>query len=110
MEISGGSSYLRARISEWRCRWKANRWRSADRKLVNNDELWRQLEETTAHHRVTWQWLKGHVGHPDNERCDRLAAAETANVRRNYAPEQLAALREAVVASRDPNRNQGNLF
>lgn len=75
-----------------------------------NDDLWRQLEEATGRHRVTWQWLKGHVGHPDNERCDQLAAAEIVKVRRNYTPEKLAALREAFIASRDPNRKQGILF
>jgi hypothetical protein len=61
-------------------------------------------------HRVTWQWLKGHAGHPDNERCDQLAAAEIVKVRRNYTPERLAALREAFIATDDPNRNQGNLL
>ena len=73
-------------------------------------DLWRQLEEATSGHRVTWQWLKGHAGHPDNERCDQLAAAEIVKVRRNYTPEKLAALREAFIASRDPNRKQGNLL
>ena len=104
------SEYLRGGITEWLPRWKANHWRTADRKAVNNDDLWRQLEEATSPHRVTWQWLKGHVGHPDNERCDQLAAAEIAKVRRTYTPEKLAALREAFIASRDPSRNQGNLL
>jgi ribonuclease HI len=104
------SEYLRGGITEWLPRWKANQWRTADRKAVKNDDLWRQLEEATGRHRVTWQWLKGHVGHPDNERCDQLAAAEIVKVRRNHTPEKLAALREAFIASRDPNRNQGNLL
>jgi ribonuclease HI len=104
------SEYLRGRITEWLPRWKANHWRTADRKPVKNDDLWRQLEEATSGHRVTWQWLKGHVGHPDNERCDQLAAAEIVKVRGNHAQEKLAVLREAFIASRDPNRKQGNLF
>jgi ribonuclease HI len=104
------SEYLRGGITECLPRWKANHWRTADRKPVKNDDLWRQLEEATGRHRVTWQWLKGHVGHPDNERCDQLAAAEIVNVRRNYTPEKLASLREAFIASRDPNRKQRNLF
>jgi ribonuclease HI len=104
------SEYLRGGITEWLSRWKANHWRTADRKPVKNDDLWRQLEEATVCHRVTWQWLKGHAGHPDNERCDQLAAAEIVKVRRNYTTEKLAALREAFIASRDPNRKQGNLF
>ena len=104
------SEYLRGGITEWLPRWKSNHWRTADRKAVKNDDLWRQLEEAASRHRVTWQWLKGHAGHPNNERCDQLAAAEIGKVRRNHTPEKLAALREAFIASRDPNRNQGNLF
>jgi ribonuclease HI len=91
-------------------RWKANHWRTADRKPVKNDDLWRQLEEAAGRHRVTWQWIKGHVGHPDNEHCDQLAAAEIVKVRRNYTPEKLAVLREAFIASRNLSRNQGSLF
>ena len=104
------SEYLRQGITEWLPRWKANHWRTADRKPVKNDDLWRQLDEVTSRHNVTWQWLKGHVGHPDNERCDQLAGAEIVKLRRQFSPEKLAALREAFVASREPNRNQGSLF
>jgi len=104
------SEYLRGGITEWLPRWKANHWRTADRKAVKNDDLWRQLDEAASRHRVAWQWLKGHVGHVDNERCDQLAAAEIAQIRRHFKPEQLAALREAFIASRDLNRNQANLF
>ena len=104
------SEYLRQGIAEWLPHWKANRWRTADRKPVKNEDLWRQLQEVTARHHVTWRWLKGHVGHPDNERCDQLAGAEIVKLRRNYSPEKLAILREAFVASRDLKRNQGSLF
>jgi len=72
--------------------------------------LWRQLDEIASKHRVDWQWLKGHAGHADNERCDQLAGVEIQKIRRQYTPEKLAALREAFVASRDPQRNQGSLF
>lgn len=104
------SEYLRQVITEWLPRWKANQWCTADRKPVKNDDLWRQLDAVASKHCVTWQWLKAHVGHPDNERCDQLARAEIVKLRRNYSPEKLAALREAFVASRDPNRKQRNLF
>jgi ribonuclease HI len=104
------SEYLRQGITEWLRQWKANHWRTADRKAVKNDDLWRQLETVASQHRITWQWLKGHAGHPDNERCDQLAGAEIVKLRRQYSPEKLVALREAFVASRDPTRNQGNLF
>ena len=104
------SEYLRGGITEWLPRWKANHWRTLDRKPVKNQDLWQQLDAAASRHRMSWKWLKGHAGHKDNERCDQLAAAEIAKVRRSHTPEQLAALREAFVASRDPNRNQGSLF
>jgi hypothetical protein len=68
------------------------------------------VRSVSSPHQVTWQWLKGHIGHPDNERCDQLAGAKIVKVRRNYSPEKLAALRETFVASRDPNRNQASLL
>jgi ribonuclease HI len=104
------SEYLRQGITEWLSRWKANNWRTADRKPVKNDDLWQQLDEVASRHTISWQWLKGHAGHPDNERCDQLAGTEILKIRRQYTPEKLAALREAFVASRDPSRNQGSLF
>ena len=104
------SEYLRQGITEWLPRWRANNWRTVDRKPVKNDDLWRQLSETTSRHRVTWQWLKGHVGHADNEHCDQLARAEVVRIRRQHSPEKLAALREAFIASRGPNRSQGSLL
>lgn len=104
------SEYLRQGITEWLPIWKVNRWRTADRKPVKNEDLWRELDAQAARHRVTWQWLKGHAGHPDNERCDQLAVAEIANLRRRLTPEQLAAAREAFLASRDPTRDQPKLL
>lgn len=104
------SEYLRQGISEWLPRWRANHWRTIDRKPVKNEDLWRQLDEAASAHLVKWEWLKGHAGHPDNERCDFLARAEVARIRGSYSPEQLEALREAFIASRDPNRNQGSLL
>jgi len=104
------SEYLRLGITEWLAIWKSNNWRTAERKAVKNDDLWRQLDQGASKHRITWNWLKGHAGHIDNERCDQLAVAEIKIIRRQYTPQQLTSLREAFVASRDPNRNQGTLF
>ena len=104
------SEYLRQGITEWLRIWKANNWRTADRKPVKNDDLWRQLDEVASRHTISWQWRKGHAGHADNERCDQLAGTEIHKIRRQHTPEKLAALREAFVASRDPQRNQGSLF
>jgi ribonuclease HI len=92
------SEYRRGGITGWLPRRIANHWRTADWKAVKNDHLWRQLEEATSRHRVTRQWLKGHVGHLEDERCDQLAAAEIAKVRRTFTAQQLAALGEACIA------------
>lgn len=67
------SEYLRKGIGEWLPRWKATGWRTAARKPVKNEDLWRRLEEAAARHEVQWHWVKGHSGHPENERADALA-------------------------------------
>jgi ribonuclease HI len=67
------STYLKDGITRWIHRWRANGWRTADRKPVKNDDLWRALEAAMARHVVTWHWVRGHTGHPGNERADALA-------------------------------------
>ena len=67
------SIYLRDGITKWVHGWKRNGWRTADRKPVKNAELWQELIEAAAPHRISWQWVRGHAGHPENERADRLA-------------------------------------
>jgi ribonuclease HI len=104
------SEYLRQGITEWLSLWKANHWRTAERKAVKNEDLWRQLDEAASRHKISWQWIKGHAGQTENERCDQLAGTEITKIRRNFTPEKLANLREAFVTSRDPHRNQGSLF
>lgn len=104
------SEYLRLGITEWLPRWRANNWRTVDRKPVKNDDLWRQLHEAASQHRVTWRWLQGHMGQIENEQCDQLARAEVVKIRGQYSPEKLTALREAFIASRDPNQGQGSLL
>jgi len=100
------SEYLRQGIAEWLPRWKSNQWRTVDRKAVKNDDLWRQLDRAASRHRITWEWLKGHAGDVENERCDQLAAAEIQKIHSSYTPEKLAMLRDAFMESRDANRNQ----
>ena len=68
------SQYLRQGITSWIHGWKKNGWKTADKKPVKNAELWQALLEASARHRVEWQWVKGHAGHPENERADRLAS------------------------------------
>ena len=60
-------------ISTWIHDWKRRGWRTADKKPVKNEDLWRQLEAAAARHEVEWHWVKGHAGHPENERADQLA-------------------------------------
>lgn len=67
------SSYVRNGISSWIHGWKRNGWRTADKKPVKNAELWQRLETALARHQVRWHWIKGHAGHPENERADELA-------------------------------------
>jgi len=67
------SQYVQKGISEWIHAWKRRGWRTADRKPVKNEDLWRRLDEAAGAHEVEWRWVKGHAGHPGNERADALA-------------------------------------
>jgi ribonuclease HI len=68
------SVYVRDGITRWIHGWKRNGWRNAAKKPVANAELWQRLDAAAARHRVDWRWVKGHAGHPENERADRLAS------------------------------------
>ena len=69
------SAYVRSGVTEWIHGWKRNGWKTSTKKPVKNAELWRRLDEAQARHDVTWEWVKGHAGHPENERADALARA-----------------------------------
>ncbi len=69
------SQYVRDGITRWVHGWQRNGWRTADRKPVKNAELWQALLEAAAPHQVEWRWVRGHAGHPENERADQLACA-----------------------------------
>ena len=73
VELYTDSAYLRGGITSWLAGWKRNGWKTADRKPVKNVELWQRLEQAASPHKVTWHWVKGHAGHPMNERADELA-------------------------------------
>jgi ribonuclease HI len=75
------SSYVKNGISQWIHAWKRKGWRTADNKPVKNVELWQRLDEATRRHKVSWHWLKGHAGHPENERADELARLAIAEMR-----------------------------
>ena len=70
------SNYVRDGITKWIHGWRRNGWKTADKKPVKNAELWQALVEASAPHRIDWHWVKGHAGHPENERADALACAE----------------------------------
>ena len=67
------SVYVQKGISEWIHGWKRNGWKTADKKPVKNADLWVRLDELARQHHVDWRWVKGHSGHPENERADQLA-------------------------------------
>lgn len=73
VELHTDSSYLKNGITQWIHGWKRNGWKTADKKPVKNAELWQQLDELRSRHTVDWHWVKGHAGHPENERADELA-------------------------------------
>jgi ribonuclease HI len=73
VRITTDSQYVKRGVTEWMKRWKRNGWRTADRKPVKNRDLWERLDEVLARHDPEWHWVKGHAGHPGNERADRLA-------------------------------------
>jgi ribonuclease HI len=69
------SSYVKDGLTKWIHGWKRNGWKTAAKKPVKNEELWKRLDAAQARHQVSWQWVKGHAGHPENERADELARA-----------------------------------
>ena len=79
------SSYVQKGISEWIHGWKRNGWKTADKKPVKNADLWLKLDGLAAQHRIDWRWVKGHAGHPDNERADALANLGVELVRKGAA-------------------------
>ena len=67
------SSYVKDGLTKWIHGWKRNGWKTAAKKPVKNEDLWRALDEAVAQHDVSWEWVKGHAGHAENERADKLA-------------------------------------
>lgn len=82
VELTTDSQYVRLGITQWLAGWKRNNWKTSQKEPVKNKDLWQRLEQASQRHNaVNWHWVKGHAGHPENERCDeiaRLAATEQA--------------------------------
>ncbi|MDX2290103.1 MAG: ribonuclease HI [Hyphomicrobiaceae bacterium] len=81
VDLWSDSNYMRDGITKWIHGWKRNGWKTADKKPVKNAELWQALDEMRRKHDVTWHWVKGHAGHPENERADALAREGVKGVR-----------------------------
>lgn len=79
------SQYLRKGITEWIHSWKQRGWKTVNRTPVKNADLWQALDEQVCGHKVQWQWIKGHAGHSENERCDILATAAIEAIKSGFS-------------------------
>jgi len=79
--LTTDSTYVRDGITRWIHDWKRRNWKTAAKKPVKNVDLWQRLEAALAPHQVTWHWVRGHTGHPENERADALARSALAQLR-----------------------------
>lgn len=74
IEVTTDSNYVRLGITQWLLKWKSNNWRNSDKKEVKNKDLWERLDrEVQRHKKISWHWVKGHSGHPENDIADQLA-------------------------------------
>lgn len=76
VKIHSDSQYLQKGITSWIRSWKRNGWKTVDKQPVKNKDLWIALDELSLKHKLEWIWVRGHAGHPENERCDQLARDE----------------------------------
>lgn len=81
--LTTDSQYVKGGITSWIFGWKRNGWKTADKKPVKNIDLWQALDAAIQRHQIEWKWVKGHAGHPENERADELARAAIAEMRKN---------------------------
>ena len=81
VSLTTDSTYVKDGITQWLTNWKRNGWRTAAKRPVKNQDLWQALDHEAARHEVNWRWVKGHSGHPENERADRLANLGMSEVR-----------------------------
>jgi ribonuclease HI len=84
VEVHTDSQYVQKGISEWMAGWKRRNWRTADGKPVKNQDLWLQLDALSQLHTIEWKWVRGHNGHPENERADALANQGVLQAQQSY--------------------------
>jgi ribonuclease HI len=82
VRVTTDSTYVRDGITKWLPQWKKRGWKTAEKKPVKNEDLWRALDEASSRHEVSWHWVRGHAGHAENERADALARAAIMALRR----------------------------
>tara|TARA_B110000503_G_C7004078_1_gene352786 strand:- start:83 stop:520 length:438 start_codon:yes stop_codon:yes gene_type:complete len=82
VQLTTDSVYVRDGITKWMANWKRNGWRTAAKQPVKNQDLWQALDEQCVRHTIEWHWVKGHSGHPENERADALANRGIEELRR----------------------------
>ncbi len=102
VEFFTDSTYVRDGITKWVRSWKVRGWKTSGKKPVKNEDLWRALDSEAGRHRVTWKWLRGHVGHAGNERCDVLAGAAIAAVKKEFGAARLRELLREFSSAREP--------
>lgn len=73
VQLTTDSEYVKNGITQWIVNWKKRGWRTASKKPVKNTDLWQRLDKAASEHNVSWHWVRGHTGHPENERADELA-------------------------------------
>ena len=76
VKVVSDSQYVTKGMTEWIENWVARNWRTSGKKPVKNADLWRELLEAAQKHQITWEWIAGHAGHPENEQCDQMAVAQ----------------------------------
>ena len=80
VRIVTDSQYVKQGITQWITRWRRNGWRTASKQPVKNRDLWERLDAALQRHQVEWEWVRGHTGHPENERADQLANKGVENI------------------------------
>lgn len=97
------SEYLREGITSWVKGWKYRGWKTKDNKPVKNKELWIELDQLAGRHQIQWHWVKGHSGHPENERCDVLAQLAIADIKKAVPKAERKELLAAFKLSQAPS-------
>ncbi len=109
VEFYTDSEYVKSGVSAWLSNWKRNGWRTKAKQPVKNGDLWRALDSQASKHQVKWHWLKGHAGHVGNERCDKLANAEIAKIKKAFSPEQLKGMLAELSAKDSAEQSRDEL-